>query len=45
MIWHFSKVWGPDHGNNHHLHTLFPIGGPQKQGNRLAGLLKTKGEH
>jgi cobyrinic acid a,c-diamide synthase len=45
MIWHFSKVWGPDLGNNHHLHTLFPIGGPQKQGNRLAGLLKTKGEH
>ena len=24
---------------------LFPVGGPQKQGNRLAGLLKTKGEH
>ena len=45
MIWHFSKVWGPELGNNHHLHTLFPIGGPQKQGNRLAGLLKTKGEH
>jgi len=45
MIWHFAKVWGPDHGNNHHLHALFPIGGPQKQGNRLAGLLKTKGEH
>lgn len=45
MIWHFARVWGPEHGNNHHLHTLFPIGGPQKQGNRLAGLLKTKGEH
>lgn len=45
MIWHFSKVWGPELGNNHHLHTLFPMGGPQKQGNRLAGLLKTKGEH
>jgi cobyrinic acid a,c-diamide synthase len=45
MIWHFAKAWGPEHGNNHHLHTLFPIGGPQKQGNRLAGLLKTKGEH
>lgn len=45
MIWHFSKVWGPELGSNHHLHTLFPIGGPQKQGNRLAGLLKTKGEH
>jgi cobyrinic acid a,c-diamide synthase len=45
MIWHFAKAWGPEYGNNHHLHTLFPIGGPQKQGNRLAGLLKTKGEH
>ena len=45
MIWHFAKAWGPEHGNNHYLHTLFPIGGPQKQGNRLAGLLKTKGEH
>jgi cobyrinic acid a,c-diamide synthase len=45
MIWHFTKAWGPEQGNNHHLHTLFPIGGPQKQGNRLAGLLKTKGEH
>ena len=45
MIWHFAKVWGPEYGNNHHLHTLFPVGGPQKQGNRLAGLLRTKGEH
>ncbi|MDO8767994.1 MAG: cobyrinate a,c-diamide synthase [Burkholderiaceae bacterium] len=45
MIWHFTKAWGPERGNNHYLHALFPIGGPQKQGNRLAGLLKTKGEH
>jgi cobyrinic acid a,c-diamide synthase len=45
MIWHFAQAWGPERGNNHHLHTLFPAGGPQKQGNRLAGLLKTKGEH
>ena len=45
MIWHFAKIWGPELGNNHHLHVLFPVGGPQKQGNRLAGLLKTKGEH
>ena len=45
MIWHFAQIWGTELGNNHHLHTLFPIGGPQKQGNRLAGLLKTKGEH
>ncbi len=45
MIWHFAKTWGPARGNNHYLHALFPVGGPQKQGNRLAGLLKTKGEH
>ncbi|HOZ66985.1 MAG TPA: TusE/DsrC/DsvC family sulfur relay protein [Burkholderiaceae bacterium] len=45
MIWHFSKVWDEHRGSNHNLHELFPIGGPQKQGNRLAGLLKTKGEH
>ena len=45
MIRHFAQVWGPARGNNHSLHELFPNGGPQKQGNRLAGLLKTKGEH
>jgi TusE/DsrC/DsvC family sulfur relay protein len=45
MIRHFREAWGPEHGNNHYLHELFPMGGPQKQGNRLAGLLKTKGEH
>ncbi len=45
MIWYFSKAWGADRGNNHHLHAMFPMGGPQKQGNRLAGLWKTKGEH
>ncbi|MDE2370503.1 MAG: TusE/DsrC/DsvC family sulfur relay protein [Burkholderiales bacterium] len=45
MIKHFSAVWGPERGSNHHLHDMFPIGGPQKQGNRLAGLLRTKGEH
>lgn len=45
MIRHFSHVWGEDRGNNHYLHDLFPRGGPQKQGNRLAGLLRTKGEH
>jgi tRNA 2-thiouridine synthesizing protein E len=45
MIWHFAKVWGPERGNNHYLHDIFPRGGPQKQGNRLAGLLRTKGEH
>ncbi len=45
MIRHFAAVWGPARGNNHYLHDLFPKGGPQKQGNRLAGLLRTKGEH
>lgn len=45
MIKHFERAWGPQLGNNHHLHDIFPMGGPQKQGNRLAGLLKTKGEH
>jgi len=45
MIRHFDTVWGPARGNNHTLHDLFPRGGPQKQGNRLAGLMKTKGEH
>lgn len=45
MIRHFAQVWGPERGNNHYLHAIFPRGGPQKQGNRLAGLLRTKGEH
>jgi tRNA 2-thiouridine synthesizing protein E len=45
MIRHFTQVWGPQRGSNHYLHEIFPRGGPQKQGNRLAGLLRTKGEH
>ena len=45
MIRHFAQAWGPERGNNHVLHQIFPRGGPQKQGNRLAGLLRTKGEH
>lgn len=45
MIKHFKVEWGPERGNNHHLHDIFPKGGPQKQGNRLAGIRKTKGEH
>jgi tRNA 2-thiouridine synthesizing protein E len=45
MIRHFTERWGAERGSNHALHELFPIGGPQKQGNRLAGLLRTKGEH
>lgn len=45
MIRHFRDVWDPERGSNRYLHRLFPAGGPQKQGNRLAGLLRTKGEH
>ncbi len=45
MIPYFAQAWGSTKGNNRYLHELFPIGGPQKQGNRLAGLLRTKGEH
>jgi len=45
MIKHFAETWGPERASNHNLHAMFPIGGPQKQGNRLAGLWKTKGEH
>lgn len=45
MIAHFRRVWGREQGSNRSLHQLFPRGGPQKQGNRLAGLLRTKGEH
>jgi tRNA 2-thiouridine synthesizing protein E len=45
MIRHFTRVWGAERGMNHRLHEMFPRGGPQKQGNRLAGLLRTKGEH
>jgi len=45
VIKHFRKIWGPEQGSNRYLHDLFPHGGPQKQGNRLAGLLRVKGEH
>ena len=45
MVRHFGRVWGKDQGGSASLHRLFPRGGPQKQGNRLAGLLRTKGEH
>ncbi|MES9924891.1 MAG: TusE/DsrC/DsvC family sulfur relay protein [Candidatus Thiodiazotropha endolucinida] len=45
MIKHFKQVWGPSRGNNRYLHDIFPRGGPQKQGNRLAGIRRTKGEH
>jgi len=45
MVMHFRKAWGPEKGNSRHLHDIFPMGGPQKQGNRVAGIRKTKGEH
>jgi tRNA 2-thiouridine synthesizing protein E len=45
MVMHFRKVWGPERGNSRYLHDIFPMGGPQKQGNRVAGMRKTKGEH
>ena len=45
MIRHFRQVWGVEKGTSGYPHKLFPRGGPQKQGNRLAGLLRTKGEH
>lgn len=45
MVRHFRQVWGPERGSSTYLHRIFPRGGPQKQGNRLAGLLRTKGEH
>ena len=45
IIKHFRTAWGMEHGNNRYLHRIFPCGGPQKQGNRLAGLLRTKSEH
>ena len=45
MVKHFAGIWGKDKGSSTYLHRIFPRGGPQKQGNRLAGLLRTKGEH
>lgn len=45
MVKHFRPRWSRETATSRHLHELFPRGGPQKQGNRLAGLLRTKGEH
>ena len=45
MVKHFKGIWGTQRGSSRYLHHIFPRGGPQKQGNRLAGLLRTKGEH
>lgn len=45
MVKHFRKAWGKEKGSSRYLHKIFPKGGPQKQGNRLAGVRKPKGEH
>ena len=45
MVKHFKNKWDEERGSSTYLHRIFPKGGPQKQGNRLAGLLRTKGEH
>ena len=45
MVKHFKKAWGMKRGCSAYLHKIFPKGGPQKQGNRLAGVRKPKGEH
>jgi tRNA 2-thiouridine synthesizing protein E len=45
MVKHFKCAWDKERGTSKYLHQIFPRGGPQKQGNRLAGLLRTKGEH
>jgi tRNA 2-thiouridine synthesizing protein E len=42
MVKHFREAWGPERGTSAYLHRLFPRGGPQKQANRLAGLLRTR---
>ncbi|TVQ84505.1 MAG: hypothetical protein EA400_17325 [Chromatiaceae bacterium] len=45
MVRHFRAQWGAADGESGALHQRFPRDGPQKQGNRLAVLLSTKGEH
>lgn len=45
MVKYFKNEWDSERGCSSYLHRIFPKGGPQKQGNRLAGLLRTKGEH
>lgn len=45
MVKHFKNAWDEARGTSTYLHRIFPHGGPQKQGNRFAGLLRTKGEH
>ena len=45
MLKHFRQHWSKQKATNRYLHMIFPNGGPQKQGNRLAGIRKPKGEH
>lgn len=45
MVKHFKKAWNMKKDCSTYLHKIFPKGGPQKQGNRLAGVRKPKGEH
>ncbi len=45
MIRHCRAIWGSERGSNRTLHDISSMGGPQKPGNRLAGIRKTKGEH
>ena len=45
VIKNFKPLWDCERACNTYLHDIFPRGGPQKQGNRLAGLMRTKGEH
>lgn len=45
VIKNFKPLWDCERACNTYLHDMFPRGGPQKQGNRLAGLMRTKGEH
>jgi len=45
IVKHFKSEWDAEKATSTYLHRIFPRGGPQKQGNRLAGLLRTKGEH
>ena len=43
IIKHFRTVWGPEHGNNHHLHAIFPRGGPRKTGKPSGGTAAHQG--
>ncbi|MFC1589379.1 TusE/DsrC/DsvC family sulfur relay protein [Pseudomonadota bacterium] len=45
MVKHFKKIWDKEKDSSKYLHEIFPKGGPQKQGNRLAGVRKPKSEH